>query len=106
MTVPIEFTNISPERVVSGFSRYVNQNVIYYGDKKFLTFDTYIRKPYKPTGKEKIMVITKGVEYRPDLVSFDLYGMPDAWWRIMQANGLKDIWEFSAGRTIRIPDLI
>lgn len=106
MTIPITFTTIRPERVVSGFSRYVGQNVIYYGDQNFLTFDTYIRKPYKPTGKEKIMVITKGVEFRPDLVSYDVYGIPDAWWRIMQANGMMDIMDFKSGVTIRIPELI
>jgi len=106
MTIPITYTNTRPERMVSGFSRYVNQNVIYYGENKFITFDTYIRKPYKPTGKEKIMVITKGVEYRPDLVSYDVYGIPDVWWRILQTNGMKDIWEFKAGVTIRIPEMI
>jgi hypothetical protein len=106
MTIPIVFTKIRPERMVSGFSRYVNQNIIYYGEQKFLTFDIYIRKMYKPTGKEKIMVITKGVEYRPDLVSYDVYGIPDAWWRILQANGMKDVWEFKTGVTIRIPEMI
>lgn len=106
MTIPITYTNTRAERMVSGFSRYVGQNVIYYGEGKFLTFDTYIRKPYKPTGKEKIMVIKKGIEYRPDLVSYDVYGIPDAWWRILQANGMKDVWEFKAGVTIRIPELI
>lgn len=106
MTIPIIYTTIRPERVVSGFSRYVNQNIIYWGDKKLLTFDTYIRKKYVPTGKEKVMVITKGVEYRPDLVSYDVYGIPDAWWKILQANNMKDVWDFKAGVTILIPDLI
>lgn len=105
MTVPIQIAPISPERVVGGFSRYLKQRVIYWGDENLLTFDTYIRKPYVPTGNEKIQVITKGVEFRPDLVSYDVYGMVDAWWRILEANGMHDITDFVTGTTIILPDI-
>lgn len=101
---PIEFTNVTPETLVAPQSRYLKQNVIYYGEQRFLTFDTYIRTPYEPTGKERVMLITKGNEYRPDLVSFDVYGFPDSWWLILEANGMKDIFEFVAGRTIILPN--
>ena len=50
------------------------------------------------------MVITKGSEYRPDLVSFDEYGTIDFWWKIMEVNGIKDILDFAAGRNIRLPN--
>jgi hypothetical protein len=86
-------------------SRYRKQSVIYYGEKKLLTFDTYVRRPYIAKGNEKVMMVTKGVEYRPDLVSNDYYGFPDNWWRIMEANNMIDIWEFRAGRTILLPEL-
>lgn len=79
--------------------------VIYYGDQKRLTFETYIRKPYTIQGNEKIMVITKGAEYRPDLIAYEFYGFPDIWWKILEANKMKDIWEFKAGRTILLPNL-
>ena len=104
MTQPIEYTNIPPQRVVSGGSRYLKQNVIYYGENRILTFDTYIRKPYIRSGDEKVAVITKGVEYRPDLVSQEIYGFPDHWWRILEANQMKDIFEFKAGTTIVLPN--
>lgn len=104
MTIPIEYTELQPEVFVAPQSRYLKQRVIYYGEQKFLTFDTYLRNKYTPDGTEKVMVITKGVEYRPDLVSYDVYGFPDAWWIIMEANNMKDIMEFSAGKTIMIPN--
>jgi hypothetical protein len=80
--------------------------VIYYGEQKFVTFPTYSRDAYVKTGTERVMVIKKGVEFRPDLVSFDVYGFPDNWWRIMEANNMKDIIEFKAGKTIVLPDKI
>lgn len=105
MTIPIEPANTSSDIVTSGLSRYIDKQVIRYGDQKFLTFKTYVREEYKPNGKEKVMLITPGVEYRPDLVSFDVYGFVDAWWKLLEVNGMKDIWEFKAGKTILIPSL-
>lgn len=102
--IVIEKSNIRTDSFVSSQSRYIKQNVIYYGENKFLTFDTYIRTPYILNGNEKIMLIKKGVEYRPDLVSFDVYGFPDAWWKILEANKMKDVFDFKAGKTILIPN--
>lgn len=104
MSVPISLASISAKTLVTPASRYTKQNVIYYGPNNLLAFDTYIRVPYTKKGDEKVMVIVKGVEYRPDLVSQDVYGFPDNWWRIMEANGMKDILEFKAGVTIILPN--
>jgi len=46
------------------------------------------------------------MEYRPDLVSRDKYGIPDFWWKIMEVNNIKDIIDFKAGRTIVLPENI
>lgn len=99
----IEPSNIRPQSIMAAGSRYMKQNVIYYGEQKFLTFDTYNRREYVPNGDEKVMIITKGIEYRPDLVSYDVYGFVDNWWKIMEANNIKDIFDFKAGRTIILP---
>lgn len=104
MTVPIQSSNIPVTSVISGLSRYRYQNVIYYGEQKFVTFDTYIRQKYIPTGQEKVVLINKGVEYRPDLVAYDVFGTADAWWKILEVNGMHDIWDFKAGTTIMIPN--
>lgn len=106
MTVPIQETNIPAERVIKGFSRYRNSNVIQWGNQRRVAFNTYLRQPYQRTGTEKVMLITPGVEYRPDLVSFDVYGFPDAWWKIMEVNGIYDIMDFKAGLTIFLPSTL
>lgn len=102
----IEKTNFKPERFVHFLSRYMKSTVLYYTDRKLITFETYKREPISPTRQDKFMVINKGVEYRPDLVSFDNYGTCDLWWKIMEANNMMDIMEFKAGTNIVIPDAI
>lgn len=106
MSQLIQVAKITPQEILPAGSRYLRQQVIYYGEQKFLTFDTYNRKNYQPNGQEKIMIISKGLEYRPDLVSYDVYGYVDNWWRILEANKMKDVWEFKAGKTIILPDRI
>ena len=101
----IESTDIRPETFVTFTSRYSDSPVLYYSEKKKITFATYKRKAATMSAgdRDKFMVITKGAEYRPDLVSYDVYGVPDFWWRIMEVNGMKDIMEFKVGTNIRLP---
>lgn len=106
MTQNIISSHIPARRVVSAGSRYVNSPVIYYGDRRFVTFELYLRKSFKPTGDEKVTVIPSGFEYRPDLMSYRHYGFPDNWWKIMEANGIYDILDFKAGRTIILPEVV
>lgn len=103
MTVPIEEANIKSSGLVTSLSRYVPSTVIYWGDLRKITFKTYIRQPYTVTGSEKVMLITPGNEYRPDLVSFDVYGTVDLWWRIMEVNAIYDVFDFKSGMTIILP---
>ena len=104
MANQIQFTRLkSAPSFVGAVSRYADQNVIYYGPNNLLTFDTYHRKSYPVTENDRYMVITKTREYRPDLVSYESYGFVSLWWQIMEANGMKDILEFEAGRNIRLP---
>lgn len=104
MTIPIEKANLRPDAVLSGSSRYLGQNVIYWGDNKLITFDTYIRQPYVKTGSENIVRIPKTLEYRPDLIAYKFYRESELWWFILEANGMKDIMDFKAGKTIIIPE--
>lgn len=106
MTIPIQFTKIRADNIVTPASRYKNQPVIYWSDQNYITFTTYLRKPYVATGAENVMVINKGVEYRPDLVSQDVYGLPDNWWKILEANNMMDIMDFKSGTTIMLPTYI
>jgi hypothetical protein len=103
MANKVEVANLSHRNFVDSSSRYNNSKILYYGDRKLITFETYKRTPYVSTSTDRFYVITKGTEYRPDLVSFRVYGSPSFWWKIMEANNMKDIMEFKAGANIVIP---
>ena len=101
----IQTTDLTQTRFVTPTSRYINSAILYYGDANRLTFETYKRKTTPQTTSDKFMVISKGSEFRPDLVSQDVYGFPDFWWKILQANNMFDIFDFKAGTNIRIPSV-
>jgi hypothetical protein len=101
-----EKTNIQPSKFVGFSSRYADSGVVYYTENKLLTFKTYKKKNYIPSKSDKYAVITKGYEYRPDLMSNQAYGTPDFWWKILEVNGMKDIFEFKSGENIVIPNNI
>lgn len=105
----IEPANIPSERFVSALSRYRNMQVIYYhmSNKKVLSFPTYRKQVSATPGpNDSYMVVPSGMEYRPDLVSYEVYGTPDFWWKIMEANNIKDIFDFKTGTNLRIPNNI
>jgi hypothetical protein len=101
----ISYPSMKPSRFVNYLSRYSLSKVLYYGDNKKVTFTTYKRKPIEPSSYDKFIKLNSSNEYRPDSVSQQAYGFPDYWWKIMQFNGIKDIKDFKAGMTIRIPVL-
>lgn len=100
----IEYTNLEAKQFVTATSRYGSSRVVKYSDEKITTFETYKRKPFVMKQQDQLMVITAGMEYRPDIVSMEKYGTTDFWWRIMEANRMKDVTEFKAGRTIILPE--
>ena len=102
----IENANIESKRFVSASSRYNKSTVIYYhiGNQKKITFTTYKKIiSNKAKDNDLYMVIPAGMEYRPDLVSQKVYGIVDFWWKIMEANNIKDIFEFKTGTNLRLP---
>lgn len=104
MANKIEFTTIRPENFVTSVSRYAKSRVVYYSEQRLMTFEVYKRRKFVPSKGDQVTVITPGMEYRPDLLSTDKYGLPDFWWKIMEANNIKDVAEFKAGRTIVLPE--
>ena len=101
-----EPTTILSNSFVNFSSRYYESDVVYYTENKLITFPIYKKKPAVTSKQDKFATITPGTEYRPDLVSQQIYGSPDFWWKIMEVNGIKDIIDFKVGRTIRIPDAV
>jgi hypothetical protein len=98
--------NLTAEIYVTNSSRYFNSPVIFYGNDKKITFTTYKKANTTATMDDKYMLITSGYEFRPDLVSDKVYGVPDFWWRIMQENNIYDIINFKKGITVRVPSII
>lgn len=97
--------NVSINRFTTASSRYRKSKLIYYTDNKYITFTTYKKSnSNNSTDNKRYMVISGNFEYRPDLVSFEAYGVVDFWWRIMEFNNIKDIFDFKAGLNITIPD--
>ncbi len=96
-------TDIKATQFVPLSSRYAQSDVIYYGENKFITFKTYKREQKSQSREDKFYVITPGTEYRPDLVSQKAFNTVDYWWKIMEYNNIKDIFDFTKGKTIRIP---
>ena len=102
----IEYTKIRPTRYVPITSRYSRSTVVYYTENKILSFSTYKKTNVPISQNDKYYVVTSGTEYRPDVVSQNAYGTPDFWWKILEANNIKDIYDFKAGLNIRIPNSI
>jgi hypothetical protein len=108
MANKIEITTIDPQKngLAAPMSRYTTSQVIYYGDAKKMTYATYVKNVANINKSDRYAVIPPGYEYRPDRASIEAYGIPDLWWKIMEANNIKDIFDFKAGRTIRLPENI
>jgi len=101
-----ESTEIDAKRFVPVTSRYSDYPVIYYTENKLITFTIYKKKTIPLSSDDRYYVITAGTEYRPDLVSQKSYGTTDFWWKIMEANNIKDVFDFKSGLNIRIPNSI
>ena len=104
----IEVTDIKATTLVDNSSRYSGSTVLRYSEQGYLTFETYKRNdnivPESPD--DQFTLLSAKYEYRPDLLSYDVYGFPDYWWKIMQVNNIWDVFEFTAGKNIRIPQKI
>jgi hypothetical protein len=103
MSNQVQIANLNNNSFVDNTSRYKTSLIYYYGSDNLITFETYKKQKVRFDPNDRFYVITKGSEFRPDLVANKVYGVPSLWWRIMEANDIKDIWDFRAGLNIRIP---
>lgn len=68
----------------------------------------YQHRAIRPHKDDKKITLNMKYQYRPDLLSNDLYGTPDYWWvfLVRNMNIIRDpIWDFEAGKTISFPSL-
>lgn len=103
MAIPITYLNTAATKYVPVSSRYANSTVILWGEEGIITFATYKKNSYPVVSSDRYAIIPPGNEYRPDKTSQDAYGTPDFWWKIMEANNITDVYDYIAGKTIRIP---
>lgn len=106
MTIPIQVTSTDPTRYVTATSRYANSTVIIYGEDGIITFNTYKKHSFPSSQSDKFDVVPPGEEFRPDKTSQRAYGTVDFWWRILEANNIKDIYDYTAGTNIRVPSAL
>jgi hypothetical protein len=99
----IQEYNVPATTFVNSTSRYANSRVYLYGDQKRITFEIYKRIPIVENPNDKVTTIPPGAEYRPDIVSKQVYGVVDFWWTILEANQMNDVFDFKAGTSIRLP---
>ena len=68
--------------------------------------DIYENRPIPKDSNDLLFEITPQYTYRPDLLSFDLYGTPKLWWvfAVRNPDVLKDpVFDFTAGTEIFLP---
>ena len=104
MSNKIQETSLNPrDGFVNASSRYISSEIVYYGDQNKLTYKIYKKTPIALSSNDKFAIVPSGMEYRPDLVSKQFYGVVDFWWKILEANNISDIFDFKAGINIRLP---
>jgi hypothetical protein len=57
---------------------------------------------------DQLFQINETYQYRPDMLAFDLYDLPDLWWVFYQRNPntlRAPPWDFVAGETIYLPKI-
>jgi len=105
MATKLEFSNEIATSVVTASSRYAHSRIILLGERAVPAFALYRRDRNKMMTRDMQWTeIAPNVEFRPDLVSYELYGTPDFWWRLLEINQMSDIMEFKSGRVIMVPD--
>lgn len=79
----------------------------YFTTDRFGNYLDILTKRSIPRNKDDIIFeINPVYEYRPDLLSYDLYGTSELWWVFIlrNPNQLNDpVWDFVSGKKIFIP---
>ena len=57
---------------------------------------------------DQLFLITEVYQYRPDMLAFDLYDIPELWWVFYQRNPntlTAPPWDFESGKEIYLPKI-
>lgn len=95
---------VPSEEVVS--DRYSSKTNIRLKNQDIVIRNLRISDIYVPVSDDDtIHKIEAGEQYRPDLVAYKEYNNPNLAWIILSANNMKNIFEFTVGKMIRIPEI-
>ena len=88
----VKRTDFLKSRIVNGVSEK---------DLRSGNFNTFIFK-----ARPKPFLVIDKYAYRPDLISYDMYGTDSYWWMVMKFNGICDPFtELTSGVVLQIPSI-
>ena len=81
-----------------------------YFDTPFTQFylDVMTNRPIPREPDDQVFKINETYQYRPDMLAFDLYDLPELWWVFYQRNPntlTAPPWDFAAGKEIYLPKI-
>ncbi len=81
-----------------------------YFDTPYSQFylDNMTNRPIPKETDDQIFKINETYQYRPDMLAFDLYELPELWWVFYQRNPntlVAPPWDFQAGTEIYLPKI-
>ena len=81
-----------------------------YYDTQYSQFylDIMVNRVIPKELDDQLFQINETYQYRPDMLAFDLYDLPDLWWVFYQRNPntlTAPPWDFVAGETIYLPKI-
>jgi len=81
-----------------------------YFDTTYTQFylDAMTNRPIPKEVDDQLLRITEVYQYRPDMLAFDLYDLPELWWVFYQRNPntlTAPPWDFQAGKEIYLPKI-
>lgn len=89
-------------------AQYSNTSPYFSTPVNNLSLDFFQPRTITAQDDDTIYTIDRTYAYRPDLLSYDLYGTPRLWWVFSQRNPdqLEDpIYDFAPGVSIKLPKL-
>lgn len=87
-------------------ARYNNTSPYFNTPQNEINLGVFVPRPITAEQDDQEYTIERTYAYRPDLLSYDLYGTPRLWWVFAQRNPdqLEDsIYDFKPGVTIKLP---
>ena len=81
-----------------------------YFDTLYTQFylDSMTNRPIPKENDDQVLLITEVYQYRPDMLAFDLYDLPELWWVFYQRNPntlIAPPWDFESGKEIYLPKI-